>query len=81
MQIKLSNIAVKQYRKLSPELKRKTDNQLRYLLSDFRHPSLHSKKYNENTGLWQARVDRDWRFYFFIVEPHYIIISVIKHPK
>ena len=36
------------------------------LLSDIRHPSLRAKKYNEAQDIWQARVTRDWRFYFAI---------------
>jgi len=34
------------------------------LLSNLRHPSLGPKKYDEAGGIWQARVTRDWRFYF-----------------
>ena len=81
MRIRLSEPAIKQYRNLSPVLKRKVDKQFVFLLSDFRHPSLHAKKYHHNTGLWQARVDRDWRFYFYVVEPHYVVVTIIKHPK
>jgi mRNA-degrading endonuclease RelE of RelBE toxin-antitoxin system len=81
MRIKLSETAIKQYEKLSPGLRTKVDKQFTYLLNDVRHPSLHAKKYQGHTDLWQARIDRDWRFYFFIVEPHYVIVSVIKHPK
>jgi hypothetical protein len=50
-------------------------------MEDIRHPSLHAKKYKGTDDLWQARIDKDWRFYFFIVAPHYVIVSVIKHPK
>ncbi len=81
MRIKLSDSAIRQYQKLSPLLKRKTDKQFEYLLADFRHPSLHAKKYKGNEDLWQGRIDKDWRFYFFIIEPKYIVVSIIKHPK
>ena len=30
---------------------------------------------------WQARVNRDWRFYFTIDDDTYIITNVIPHPK
>ena len=33
------------------------------LADNLQHPSLHAKKYDESTGLWQARVNRSWRFY------------------
>ncbi len=81
MRIKLSDIAIKQYQKLSTVLQKKTDKQFEHLLSDFRHPSLHAKKYQDHNDLWQARIDADWRFYFFTVEPQCIIVSIIKHPK
>ena len=61
-------------------LQKKTDKQFEYLMQDIRHPSLHAKKYRGHNDLWQARIDRDWRFYFFVVSPHYVIVSVIKHP-
>ena len=81
MQIKLSDTAIKQYQKLPASLKKKTDKQFGYLLSDFRHPSLHAKKYQGHDDLWQARIDNDCRFYFFVIEPSYIVVSIIKHPK
>ncbi len=81
MLIKLSETAILQYRALSPSLQKKTDKQFEYLMQDIRHPSLHAKKYKGYDDLWQARIDKDWRFYFFIVAPHYVIVSVIKHPK
>jgi len=50
-------------------------------LANLQHPSLHAKKYDEHTDLWQARVTRSWRFYFKIVGDEYVIISIIPHPK
>lgn len=81
MKIRLSESAISQYKTLSPSLQKKADKQFEYLMDDIRHPSLHAKKYKGHDDLWQARIDKDWRFYFFIVSPHYIIVSVIKHPK
>jgi plasmid maintenance system killer protein len=52
-----------------------------YLEKDLRHPSLHAKKYDESKDRWQARVNRDWRFYFNIVGDTYIIRDVVPHPK
>jgi mRNA-degrading endonuclease RelE of RelBE toxin-antitoxin system len=81
MRIKLSETALLQYRALSSTLQKKTDKQFEYLMEDIRHPSLHAKKYKGHDDLWQARIDKDWRFYFFIISPHYVIVSVIRHPK
>ncbi len=62
-------------------IQRKFEKQLRYLLGDPRHPSLDLKKYDESRGIWQARVDRHIRFYFFIENDLYILLDITKHPK
>jgi hypothetical protein len=55
--------------------------QLQLLAENFRHPSLQAKKYDESRGIWQARVNRDWRFYFKTEGEIYYLIDVITHPK
>ena len=55
--------------------------QLRFLEQNLLHPSLHAKKYDESKDRWQARVNRDWRFYFVIIDDTYRIIQLIPHPK
>ena len=55
--------------------------QSQFLLQDIRHPSLRAKKYNEALGLWQARVNRDWRFYFTIEGNEYRMQAITAHPK
>ena len=39
------------------------------------------KKSDESTGLWQARVNRSWRFYFSIEGDAYVLHTIIAHPK
>ncbi len=81
MRIKLAETAIRQYQSLTSTQRKKADKQFEHLMRDIRHPSLHAKKYKGNDDLWQARIDKDWRFYFYIIAPDYIIVSVIKHPK
>lgn len=81
MKIRLTASAQKQFRKLPVDLQKKTRKQFEYLLEDFRHPSLNAKKYQGGENLWQARIDKGYRFYFHVIEPDYIIISIINHPK
>lgn len=81
MKIRLTDSAIKQYRALPRAVQKKADKQFTYLLTDFRHPSLNTKKYQGFENLWQGRIDKSYRFYFHIVEPHYIIVSIISHPK
>lgn len=65
-----------------PEIVRKKFwKQVGYLLRDIRHPSLRAKKYDELRGIWQARVDRNVRFYFLIELDTYILLRIRKHPK
>jgi plasmid maintenance system killer protein len=51
------------------------------LLENLRHPSLHAKKYDESRDLWQARINKDWRFYFSIEDDVYRLHDIIAHPK
>ena len=55
--------------------------QVKFLAQNIRHPSLRAKKYDETSGIWQARVNRDWRFYFVIQDDEIVIIGIIPHPK
>jgi plasmid maintenance system killer protein len=64
-----------------PALRKAFHKQLAFLEHDLRHPSLRAKKYDEAKDRWQARVNKDWRFYFKIVDDAYIIEDVIPHPK
>jgi plasmid maintenance system killer protein len=42
---------------------------------------LRAKKYDEANDRWQARVNKDWRFYFSIENDTYVILDIIPHPK
>jgi hypothetical protein len=64
-----------------PTIQRVFEKQLRFLLRDFRHPSLQAKKYDETREIWQARVTQSWRFYFTIEGDAYILRTMIPHPK
>jgi len=72
----------KKFYQLAPERVQKDfDKQIVYLLKDLRHPSLRTKKYDEIHGIWQARVNRDWRFYFVIKGDMYHCVDIMQHPK
>ena len=55
--------------------------QMAFLSRNLLHPSLHSKKYDERSDRWQARVNNDWCFYFTIVGGTYRIDDIVPHPK
>ena len=62
-------------------IQKKFWKQINYLLRDFRHSSLQVKKYNKAKNIWQARVDKNIRFYFLIEDNSYILLDIQKHPK
>jgi plasmid maintenance system killer protein len=60
---------------------RRSSNKVGLLVQDLHHPSLHAKKYDKSNDRWQARVNKNWRFYFKIIGDTYRILKVIPHPK
>jgi len=81
MKVRLSNTALQSYRAAPDFVRQAFDKQSQFLEENFRHPSLHAKKYDEGRNIWQARVSRGWRFYFMIKDDIYIIVDIIPHPK
>ena len=69
------------YAKAPQQVQRAFDKQSSLLLQNLHHPSLRAKKDDESLGLWQARVNKDWRFYFLIQHDGYLIVNIIPHPK
>jgi hypothetical protein len=65
-----------------PRIQKAIQKQLAFLLQDLRHPSLHTKRFPERgADMWQARVTKNWRFYFVIEGDTYDLIDMIEHPK
>ena len=81
MEIVFSDRAIEALGDAPPNVRRAFEKQLRFLAGNIQHPSLHAKKYDEGRDLWQARVNRAWRFYFTIKDDVYRIEDVIPHPK
>ena len=81
MNRRLTPVAVKHYISAPASIRKAFDKQVKLLVENLHHPSLHAKKYNEAQDLWQARVNRDWRFYFLIQDETYLILAIIPHPK
>lgn len=69
------------YSKAPKDIQAAFNKQVVLLLQNLRHPSLHAKKYDEGQDRWQARVTRDWRFYFRVEDDTYILLDIIPHPK
>lgn len=81
MRLHYSPHFLRNYRKAPPDIQRAFDKQALLLLENLGHPSLRAKKYDEARDLWQARVTRDWRFYFTIIYDTYYLHEIRAHPK
>ena len=81
MKVEFSKSFVRSYKQATDRVQNDFDKQLGFLLQDIRYPSLHAKKYDESQGVWQARVNRDWRFYFVIEDDIYYLVDIMQHPK
>ena len=68
------------YKSLPKNIRGKFQKQASYLLSDFNYPSLRVKKYNKKQDIWQARVDKNYRFYFLIEKDTYFLLDIKTHP-
>ena len=71
----------KSFREAPERIQKDFGKQLGNLPRDLRHPSLRAKKYGKASGLWQARVNDDWRFYFTIEGDSYQLHDITPHPK
>lgn len=81
MKIIFISRADKEFRSLPTELQTAARKQFSFLLTNINHPSLRAKKYDEEDGVWQGRINRSYRFYFVIEGDTYCIIGITKHPK
>ena len=62
---------------LEPEIRDKLKKQIGLLAADPRHPSLRVKKIKGTGSVFEARVDRDFRFTFEFGGAHEIILRVV----
>ena len=67
MKLRFTERADRDYADLLPEVRKAFAKQLGFLLNQLTHPSLRAKKLDEANDIWQARVNRSWRFYFVIL--------------
>lgn len=81
MNVALSERAIASLASAPAPVQRAFLKQIAYRMRDFRHPPVRAKKYDEAAGVWQGRVNDDWRFYFSIESGVYFIRDVIPHPK
>jgi len=81
MKILMTRAAVRDYKGLTPRIRKSVAKQLDLLVGNLNHPSLKAKKYDEANDVWQARVTRSYRFHFKIEGDTYAILRIMEHPK
>lgn len=72
---------LKSYAAAPLPVQRAVGRRVALLLQSLHYPSLHAKKYDEAHDIWQARVNRGWRFYFRIQNSIYQLVDLTPHPK
>ena len=81
MKLQWTSHFTRAYSKAPKEIQAAFAKQSLLLLQNLQHPSLRAKKYDEGKDRWQARVTRDWRFYFLIQDDIYVLQDLTRHPK
>lgn len=79
MKLNITKKAEKQIKKLPDHIKQKTKKSFRYLLEDYRHSSLKSKK-RRGEDKFEARIDRYYRFTYVVEGENIYILTVGPHP-
>ena len=69
------------YDNLPTKIRKKADRQVNFLAENLRHPSLHAKKIQGHSDIWEARVDRFYRFTFKIIADIIYLRRVGTHDK
>lgn len=81
MRVVLTAQFTRTYEKAPQRVQKDFGKQLGFLLANPKHPSLRIKKHDESHGVFQARVNDDWRFYFEVKDDAYVLSSITPHPK
>ena len=68
-----------EYSKLPVKVQRRVDKALLLLLSNYKHPSLRTKKMQGRKEYFEARVSRDYRIIFRIEADIYLLLHIGPH--
>lgn len=69
----------KDFKRLPLEIQERIEKQLRLLISNPRHPSLHIKKMNDPRNIWEVRITQSYRLTFQVEKDTYILRRVGTH--
>lgn len=80
MKVHFSKQADDSYRKLPLKIKKKVDKQLSFLVSNYRHPSLRTRKMGGEDH-FEGRVDKKHRFTFVVEKDGIYILTIGSHDE
>lgn len=78
MNFNISDRAKRQIKKLPPTIRKKIFKSFSLLQTNYRHPSLRSKKMS-GFSYFEARIDYQYRFIFEVIEETINIVAVGPH--
>ena len=78
MTVKFTKAAEEDYKKLPLNIQKKADKQFIFLLTNYRHPSLRTRKMGDK-GLFEGRIDIHYRFTFQVEEENIYILIIGPH--
>ena len=69
----------KDFKTLSPNIRKVTTQKLRLLEKNVRHPSLRVKKVQKFEGIFEGSINKNFRFLFLITSDSYTLLRIGKH--
>jgi len=79
MNLVYTDIFKRNYKKLPKQIQKQFHKQIVLFLENSKHPSLHTKKMEGYSDIWEGRVTRGYRFTFKITGDHYILRRIGSH--
>ena len=80
MKISFTKQAESSYSKLPLQIQKKVDKQMMLLISNYRHPSLRTRKMGGEDH-FEGRVDKKYRFTFIVDKDEIYILTVGPHDE
>lgn len=69
----------KKYQKLPKNIQKKADKQFIYLLNNYHHHSLRTRKMSED--IFEGRIDYHYRFAFLVKDEVILLLSIGPHDE
>ncbi len=69
----------KEFKRLPKEVQERTDKALEWFVSNPRHPSLHVKKMEGTSDIWELRVSENYRITFQFVQEGALLRRIGTH--